>query len=107
MAIVSHAEQNAVAHAVGNATIEKALFLLKTDREAVRAAHWNGLSEQTRKYICHMAGVGAAKGALPLRDLDALERGKVNRMAQRLIRDLETLIRCAQGGTVPAPAAVA
>lgn len=107
MSIVSAAEHTAVAHAVGNATIDKALFLLRTDREAVRAAHWNGLPEQTRKYICHMAGVGAAKGALPLRDLNALERGKVNRMAYSLIRDLEKLMKCCQGGTNPAPAPVA
>ncbi len=107
MSIVSAAEQSAVAHAVGNATIEKAYFLLRTDREAVRAAHWNGLPEQTRKYICHMAGVGAAKGALPLRNLNALERGKVNRMAYSLIRDLEKLMKCCQGGEMPMPVSMA
>lgn len=101
MANINSSEHSAVAHAAANATIDQAYFLLKTDREAVRAAHWNGLPEQTRKYICHMAGVGAEKGALPLRSLDALERGKVNRTAQRLIRELEALVKCAQGGEMP------
>ena len=36
-----------------------------------------------------------------MRDLDALERGKVNRTAARMIRDLEILMRCAQGGAMP------
>ncbi|MBV8635553.1 MAG: hypothetical protein JO002_13755 [Burkholderiaceae bacterium] len=101
MVAASAAEQSAVSHAAGNAAIEQSLFLLKTDREAVRAAHWNSLPEQTRKYICHMAEIGADKGALPLRDLNAFDRGRVNRTAQRLMRELETLIRCAQGGDIP------
>ncbi|EIJ47597.1 hypothetical protein GWL_18380 [Herbaspirillum sp. GW103] len=105
MVAASAAEQSAISHAAGNAAIAQSLFLLKTDREAVRAAHWNSLPEQTRKYICHMAGIGAERGALPLRELDAFQRGKVNRTADRLIRELETLMRCMQGGSIPAPAA--
>lgn len=101
MAVINQQEHDAVAHVVGNASIDQALFLLKTDREAVRAAHWNRLPEQTRKYICHMAGIGADKGASALRTLDALQRGKINRTAQRLLKELETLMKCAQGGDMP------
>ncbi|AMP00171.1 hypothetical protein CAter10_2525 [Collimonas arenae] len=101
MAIVSNSENGALSQASGNAAIDQALALLKTDKEAVRAAHWNRLDERTRKMICHMAGIGADKGAGSLRNMDALERGKVNRAAARLIRDMEVLMRCAQGGDMP------
>lgn len=86
----------------GNAVLEQALALLHTDKESLRAGHWNRLDEKTRKMICHMAGLDAKKGCGSLRDLNALERGKINRAAARLIRDLEVLMRCAQGGAMPA-----
>lgn len=102
MAVTSKEETEALSHANGNAALEAAFSLLNTDREAVRAAHWNRLDERTRMMICHMAGIGAEKGKGALRNMDALERGKVNRTAARLIKDLEILMRCAQGGEMPA-----
>jgi hypothetical protein len=103
MSITSKQEHDALSFANGSAAIDQALALLKTDKEAVRAAHWNRLDERTRVMICHMAGVGKDKGKGALRDMDALERGKVNRTAARLIRDMEILMRCAQGGDMPKP----
>jgi hypothetical protein len=102
MAISYAQEHEALSYASANAELEKALALLKTDKESLRAGHWNRLDEQVRKMICHMAGVGVKKGEGALQDMDALERGKVNRVAARLIRDLEVVIRCAQGGAMPA-----
>jgi hypothetical protein len=102
MDMASKEEAGALSFAHANAAIEQAYSLLRTDREAVRAAHWNRMDERTRKMICHMAGIGAEKGAGGLRGLDALERGKVNRAAARLMRDMDTIMKCAQGGAMPA-----
>jgi hypothetical protein len=101
MGVLSTEEHDVLSHVNANAALEQALSLLKTDKEALRAGHWNRLNEKDRKMICHMAGISAKKGACSLRDLDALERGKVNREAARMIRMLEIVIRCAQGGEMP------
>jgi len=101
MGIASKVEADALSHATGNAAIDAALSLLSTDREAVRAAHWNRLDEKTRMMICHMAGLDAKKGKGALRDLDALERGKIHCEVRRLIKSLEIVLRCAQGGEMP------
>lgn len=102
MAVISEEEQQALSHASGNAAIEHALSLLNTDREAVRAAHWNRLDEKTRQMVCHMAGIDAKKGKGALRDLNAMERGQIHCEVRRLLRSLEIMLRCAQGGAMPA-----
>lgn len=101
MAVTSKEEAEALSHAAGNAAIERAYALLQTDREAVRAAHWNRLDEKTRQMVCHMAGIDSKKGKGALRDLNAMERGRIHCEARRLIRSLEILLRCAQGGAMP------
>jgi hypothetical protein len=101
MAFTSTQEHEALSHANGNAAIEAALGLLNTDREAVRAAHWNRLDEKTRMMVCHMAGIDAKKGKGALRDLDAMERGKIHCEVRRMLRALEILMKCAQGGAMP------
>jgi hypothetical protein len=97
-------EQDAVSHALASAAVDQALALLKTDKEAVRAAHWNRLDEKTRMAVCHLAGLDAKKGKGALRDLDALERGKVHCEVRRLLKALDTMLRCAQGGAMPVSA---
>ncbi|HJV86928.1 MAG TPA: hypothetical protein VJ698_15790 [Noviherbaspirillum sp.] len=101
MGIASKDEAAALSHAAANAAIEQAYALLQTDREAVRAAHWNRLDEKTRKMVCHMAGIDAKKGKGALRDLNAMERGQIHCEARRMLRDLEIILRCAQGGAMP------
>lgn len=101
MAVTSKEETAALSHAAGNAAIEQALALLHTDREAVRAAHWNRLDERTRMMICHMAGLPAKKGKGALRDLDAIERGRIHLEVRGMLRSLEIMLRCAQGGAMP------
>jgi hypothetical protein len=107
MANSAHPEMQALSSASANAAIDQALALLKTDKEAVRAAHWNRLPENVKKMVCKLAGIDPQKGCGALRNLNALERGKINRAAQRLIQNMEVLVRCAQGGEMPdaAPAA--
>ncbi|HYD63314.1 MAG TPA: hypothetical protein VEC35_23360 [Noviherbaspirillum sp.] len=104
MGIASKEEADALSHATGNAAIEAAFSLLNTDREAVRAAHWNRLDEKTRMLVCHMAGLDPKKGKGALRDLDAMERGKIHCEVRRLLKSLEILLKCAQGGAMPVKA---
>lgn len=104
MGTASRHEAAALSHASGNAAIDAAYAILNTDKEAVRAAYWNRLDEKTRMMVCHMAGLPAKKGKGALRDLNALERGQVHRECQRLVKTLETLLRCCQGGAMPSTA---
>lgn len=105
MGIASKEEADALSHATGNAAIEAVLSMLNTDREAVRAAHWNRMDERTRMMVCHMAGIDAKKGKGSLRDLDAMERGRIHCEVRRMLRALEIILRCAQGGAMPVKAA--
>lgn len=100
----NRAELSALSHANGQAAIDAAYAILKTDAEAVRAAYWTRLPEKVRMMVCHMAGVDAKKGKGALRDLTALERGKIHCEARRLMKSLDHVMRCAQGGELPVTA---
>jgi hypothetical protein len=100
----SRNEVAALSQANANAAIDQALALLNTDKEAVRAAHWNRLDEKTRMMVCHMAGIDVKKGKGALRDLDAMERGRIHCEVRRMLRGLEIMLKCAQGGAMPSAA---
>ena len=91
---------------MGNQCIEQAYSLLKTDREAVRAAHWNRLPIGVRRIAVMSANLPKERADDTLNKFTALERGRINICVQRLIKNLEIIGRCMQGGDVPATAAV-
>lgn len=98
MADLSKSELEALRKANARAEIDKCKTILAGDFEHVRAAFWNRLPERTRMMICLSAGLDKSKGQGPLQALDAAERARINAEARRVIRDMETIIRCAQGG---------
>jgi hypothetical protein len=100
------AEHQALSTANGNAAIDAALSILNTDKEAVRAAYWNRLDEKTRRMICHMAGMDPKRGEGALKTFNALDRGRIHMAARRLMRDVETILRCCQGGELPSTAPI-
>ncbi|PFH10844.1 hypothetical protein BCF11_3278 [Collimonas sp. PA-H2] len=75
-----------------------AYIMLAGDKESVRAGRWNGIPPRDRQMLAHMAGIGSKKGDTTLQSLNALERGKLHCEARRLIKQLEIVLRCAQGG---------
>ena len=99
---ISQSEQEALSHANGNAAIDAALSLLKTDREAVRAAHWNRLPIAVRRVAVMSANLPKERADDTLNKFTALERGRVNVCVQRLIKQLEEIGRAMQGGSLPA-----
>jgi hypothetical protein len=78
-----------------------AYIILAGDKESVRAARWNGIPPRDRQMLAHMAGIGSKKGDTTLQSLNALERGKLHCEASRLIKQLQNVLRCAQGGELP------
>ncbi|WP_211474651.1 hypothetical protein [Collimonas humicola] len=78
-----------------------AYIMLAGDKESVRAGRWNGIPPRDRQMLAHMAGIGSKKGDTTLQSLNALERGKLHCEARRLIKQLEIVLRCAQGGELP------
>ena len=99
-------ELSALSHANGNAAIDAAFSLLNTDREAVRAAHWNRLSIAIRRVAVMSANLSKDRADDTLNKFTALERGKINISVQRLIKELEIIGKCMQGGEMPSGAAV-
>ncbi|MEO6918682.1 MAG: hypothetical protein ABI171_06640 [Collimonas sp.] len=87
--------------------LQHAYVVLAGDKESIRAAHWRRVSPRVRKMIMWMADLDAKKSEATLQSLTALERGKMHCEARRLIKELELVLRCAQGGEVtsqfPAP----
>jgi hypothetical protein len=81
--------------------LEHAYIVLAGDKESVRAGRWNGIPPRDRQMLAHMAGIGSKRGDVPLQSLDALERGKLHREASRLLKQLQNVLRCAQGGELP------
>lgn len=96
-------EMEALSHANGNAAIDAAFTLLKTDREAVRAAHWNRLPMAVRRVAVMSANLPKERADDTLNKFDALERGRINIAVVRLMRDLEVITKCMQAGAIPAP----
>ncbi|NKI68112.1 hypothetical protein GN109_01660 [Collimonas pratensis] len=97
MAIHSRQARQDVAHI----HLEHAYIMLAGDKESVRAARWNGIPPRDRQMLAHMAGIGSKKGDTTLQSLNALERGKLHWEASRLIKQLQNVLRCAQGGELP------
>jgi hypothetical protein len=95
-------EREALSHANGNAAIDAAYSLLKTDREAVRAAHWNRLPIAVRRIAVMSANLPKERADDTLNKFSALERGKINISVHRLLKQLEEIGRCMQGGSLPA-----
>lgn len=95
-------EMEALSHANGNAAIGAAFALLKTDREAVRAAHWNRLPMAVRRVAVMSANLPKERADDTLNKFDALERGRINIAVVRLMRDLEAITKCMQAGALPA-----
>ena len=81
--------------------LEHAYIVLAGDKESVRAARWNGIPPRDRQMLAHMAGIGSKKGDVPLQSLNAMERGKLHCEASRLLKQLQNVLRCAQGGELP------
>lgn len=100
---ISKEEQEKLSHAVGNAAIDRALALLKTDREAVRAAHWNRLPIAVRRVAVMCANMPKERAEDTLNKFDALERGRINIAVRRLMNNLEVIGKCMQAGKLAAP----
>lgn len=96
-------ERQALSHANGNAALDACLALLKTDREAVRAAYWNRLPLAVRRVAVMSANLPKERAEDTLNKFTALERGRVNISVQRLIKDLQDIGRCMQCGDIPTP----
>ncbi|MFZ6732247.1 hypothetical protein ACO0LG_10025 [Undibacterium sp. Ji42W] len=94
-------EQDAISHANANAAIDAAFALLKTDREAVRAAHWNRLSIAVRRIAVMSANLPKERADDTLNKFTALERGKINVAMRRLMNEMEVISKCMQGGSLP------
>lgn len=103
---VTTEEQEAISHANANAAIDAAFALLKTDREAVRAAHWNRLSIAVRRIAVMSANLPKERADDTLNKFNALERGKINVAMVRLMKEMEVISRCMQGGSLPGGEAV-
>ena len=88
-------------HGIAQFHLEHAYIVLAGDKESVRAARWNGIPPRDRQMLAHMSGIGAKKGDVPLQSLNALERGKLHCEARRLLKQLQNVLRCAQGGELP------
>jgi hypothetical protein len=86
---------------VAQTHLHYAYVMLAGDKESMRASHWRRVSPRVRKMIAWMAGLDGKKGDAPLQSLTALERGKLHCEARRLIKELEIVVRCAQGGQLP------
>ncbi|MEO6920138.1 MAG: hypothetical protein ABI171_14145 [Collimonas sp.] len=86
---------------IAHVHLEHAYIMLAGDKESVRAGRWNCIPPRDRKMLAHMAGIGSNKGDVPLQSLNALERGKLHCEASRLIKQLQNVLRCAQGGELP------
>lgn len=98
MALTTKHEQAALSGAHARAALDKCKAILAADMEHVRAAFWNRLPERTRVAICNAAGLSKEKGKGALAQLSAADRAKVHAEARRVLRDMEILLRCAQGG---------
>jgi hypothetical protein len=99
-------ELSALSHANGNAAIDAAFALLNTDKEAVRAAHWNRLSIAIRRIAVMSANLPKERADDTLNKFTALERGRINISVQRLIKEMSIIGKCMQGGAMPTGAAV-
>lgn len=98
MADLSPLEMEALRRANARAALDQCKNLLAHDMEHVRASFWNRLPERVRMAICASAGLSKEKGKGPLKLLSAADRAKVHAEARRVIRDMEIILRCAQGG---------
>jgi hypothetical protein len=101
MANVSKSEQDALSFASGSAAIDSALSLLKTDREAIRAAHWNSLPMAVRRIAVMSANMPKERANDPLKNFNALERGRIALCVRRLSQKMEVAFKAMQGGELP------
>ncbi|AMP14880.1 hypothetical protein [Collimonas pratensis] len=85
----------------GNAAIEQALSLLKTDREAIRSAHWNTRSLAARRIAVMSASMPKERADEALKNFNALERGMICIKVRQLIKQLEEVAIAMQGGVMP------
>jgi len=81
--------------------LHHAYVVLGGDKESVRAGYWMRVSPRGRKMILWSAGLDAGKSEGTLQSFDALERGKMHCEARRIIKEMEFILRCAQGGDIP------
>lgn len=98
MAITSKQEHAALSRAAALAELAKCKAITAADAEHVRAAFWSRAPEQVRMFVCFMAGLDKAKGKGALAQLSAGDRARINAELRRLIPQMESLLRCAQGG---------
>lgn len=84
-----------------DAAIVQSLALLKTDREAVRAAHWSGLSIAVRRIAVMSANLPKERADDALSKFNAFERGRINLCIERLKREMEIIAKCMQAGDIP------
>ncbi|WP_211461808.1 hypothetical protein [Collimonas silvisoli] len=81
--------------------LQHAYVVLAGDKESVRAAYWKRVSQRGRKMILWSAGLDVKKSEGTLQSFDALERGRMHCEARRIIKEMELILRCAQGGELP------
>ena len=81
--------------------LEHAYIVLAGDRESVRAGYWKRVSQRGRKMILWAADLDAKKSEGTLQSFDAMERGQMHCAARRIIKEMELILRCAQGGELP------
>jgi hypothetical protein len=78
-----------------------AYVVLGGDKESVRAGYWKRVTPRGRKMILWAAGLDANKSEGTLQSFDAMERGQMHCAARRIIKEMELILRCAQGGELP------
>lgn len=99
-------EIEALRATTARAALDQCYSLLKTDKEAVQAAHWAGLPMGVRRVAVMSANLPKERAGDTLNKFDALERGRINVCVQRLLKSLELVSKCMQGGAMPATEAV-
>ena len=101
MAVIDKAENAALSYAIANAALDQALALLDTDKEAIRAAHWNNRSTAARRVAVMCANMPKERADCALKEFNAMERGTICINVRRLIKQLETIALSMQGGAMP------
>lgn len=73
------------------------------DAEAVRAAFWLRIPLGVRTVALLSAGLHKARAEDTLNKFNAFERGRVWVALSKLVVDLQTVMKCMQGGAMPSP----
>lgn len=73
------------------------------DAEAVRAAMWLRMPMGVRTVAVMAAGLHKARAEDTLNKFNAFERGRVWLALSKLVVDLQTVMKCMQGGAMPSP----